>query len=523
MVVFGITPPAEPRPAPAFVAPYGQLAAVDAQMVALNLAPVSLEYVSASAIETFDHDGGGCPRKWAWAKLDRIPKGQNAGALLGSDVHAQHERWLRDGKPYDQTSRAGQLASATLPWLPAPGSVVVEQEIKFEYQGVTFGGKLDGHWFEPGEGTTPAHIAFGVVPRAVVLDHKTTGDLAWAKLSREDLLGHPQAPIYGTWATLAYGTEWAELRWNYVETKNKGARPRVEKSWHLVHRDELAARMVRPVQVAREIVHVVQLANESRARGVSFGALNLPYNARACSAFGGCPFRSKCNLSPHEEFKSMTAQQSDFLSRLNAIQHGAQAAQAPAPQPAAAAAPPAGAFVPGVQAPWTPQGQPAQPVPWTPPAAPQTAQSPAAALPGQAPWTPPGQPGAPTAQAAQPQGYGAQINPPESSAPAPAPAPAPATQAAPPPAPAEQPAGKGKGGKGKKAAAADGDAAPAASEPYASITLSHERPLYEAILIALAGNPAALQCQPAQLQNFARELAGGVVAPGAAGTPGGAS
>src|SRR6188768_3891482 len=56
------------------------------------LAPVKLDYVPPSAIETIDL----CERKWAFVKLDRLDKGSSASAELGTDVHAQHERWFID-------------------------------------------------------------------------------------------------------------------------------------------------------------------------------------------------------------------------------------------------------------------------------------------------------------------------------------------------------------------------------------------------------------------------------------------
>ena len=65
--------------------------------------PIAIEYVSPSAIETFCD----CPRKWAHVKLGGAPKRQSKAAQLGSDVHGQHEAWLRDGIPYDRTTRAG--------------------------------------------------------------------------------------------------------------------------------------------------------------------------------------------------------------------------------------------------------------------------------------------------------------------------------------------------------------------------------------------------------------------------------
>jgi hypothetical protein len=91
---------------------------------------VTVAYVSPSALETFEM----CERKWAWSKLDRLPKVMGDAAALGDGVHKQHEAWLGQGIPYDLTKRVGVLAMATMHLLPAPGVARVEQEVTFTYQ-----------------------------------------------------------------------------------------------------------------------------------------------------------------------------------------------------------------------------------------------------------------------------------------------------------------------------------------------------------------------------------------------------
>ncbi len=440
-------------------------------------APITIQYISPSALETF----AACPRKWAWSKIDRIPKVQGAGAALGEAVHKQHEGWLRDATPYDMTTRAGELAMATLPLLPAPRSGHVEQEITFEYQGIKFGGKID--WNGPDQ--PPPHPA----SRAVVLDHKTTTDLAWAKLQRAELLEHPQAPIYGKWATLAYCTEWVEFRWNYVETKRKTGTPATAKSWHLVHRDEIDQHMVEPVRVARELLHVVQVANAERAAGRPFTAKDVPYNASHCGAFGGCPFRDRCDLSPQEQFTSMTQQSQTIFDRLR--QKGAaQSAPAPAAATAPAAQPPFS--FPTQTAPAA--SAPAQ----SAPAAPPTAAAP--------PWSPPAQTAPAPAAAPGPtvEGYGGQVNPPESALP-PAPAQtapsapeqtAPAASA-PSTTPAAEPAKRGRGRPPKEASADS-------VEPTKVVLRTDAGE----IACAMLRSGAYTQWQPSDLAAYARAVAG---------------
>lgn len=440
-------------------------------------AVVNVAYISPSALETFDM----CERKWAWSKLDRVPKIMGDSAALGDRVHKQHERWLGQGVPYDLSTREGALAMATMHLLPAPGVAVVEQEVIYDFPTPTgpirLGGKLDANWLEqPG-------------PHPVVLDHKTTGSIGFRKDTLQKLLDHPQAPIYATWA-LEFGNDGkpsaanvAELRWNYVDTKPK--RPMAYPSWHTVSRELALGAMDRVVvPVAKRLAACVEQANAERRAGRPFSARHLPMNTNACSAFGGCQFRSRCSLSPAQEFNAhMTQAANSFLSRIGVTPGGAS------PAPAPVAAPVAATTV-------------------NPPAAPTVAQP----LPAQAPvaapvaaWTPPGagSPATQTAASTGPvEGYGAAINPPESNLPAPA--------TAPTPLPAEveiaqttiAPAGKPKKAKAPSVINVAPEAPATPSNPFGSVLA--------AVLQGLCANPALAFIPADQLVNRAAEITKGV-------------
>jgi len=405
---------------------------------------VNLAYISPSALETFEM----CERKWAWSKLDRIPKVMGESAALGDAVHKQHERWLRDGIPYDLSKREGVLAMATMHLLPAPGVANVELEVIYDWRAASgavyrLGGKIDAHWFEES---------------LIVLDHKTTGAIGFRKDTREKLIAHPQAPIYATWGfqerEADIKDESLELRWNYVDTKPK--RPKPYPSWHTLHADETARAMAHVVEpVARRLLERVEQANGERRAGRPFAARHLPMNTNVCSAFGGCQFRSRCQLTPSQEFTAhMTQQASSFLARLN-IQPGGGA---PAPSPAPAAAP----VVTHVQA----------------------------AAPGV-------------------EGYGAAINPPESAAPVQqAAADAAAEQAAAATTNTEivpaTPAAGGKGKGSKKAPAAP--ATHTASEVPATRD-NPERSLLAAAIQGFCANPALAATSPEHIASLAKQVA----------------
>jgi hypothetical protein len=184
-------------------------------------------------------------------------------------------------------------------------------------RGILFGGKIDANWKEqPG-------------PYLIVLDHKTTGSIGFRKDTKEKLLGHPQAPIYSTWG-FRHGDDGQpmpgdtlELRWNYVDTKPK--RPMAYPSWHRISADESFTAMDRVVMpTAERLVARVEQANTERRRGNPFAARHLPMNTNACGAFGGCQFRSRCSLTPSQEFNAhMTQATNSFLARLNINPGGA--------------------------------------------------------------------------------------------------------------------------------------------------------------------------------------------------------
>jgi hypothetical protein len=157
--------------------------------------------------------------------------------------------------------------------------VKIEQAIRVAHHGIEFGGFIDANWREDDRA-------------AVVLDHKTTKDFGYAKLTKEALLNHPQAPIYALWAMQHYRVDYVELRWNYARTVGK---PKPIKSWHLVNRGEILQAMQAPLKVAKRMLAVVQDVNTRRSNGEHVSAKDLDFNLDACGAFGGCPYQGVCN------------------------------------------------------------------------------------------------------------------------------------------------------------------------------------------------------------------------------------
>lgn len=376
---------------------------------AVGIIPTTDFVVSATQVSAFEL----CPRKWAFRYIDGVESPPNKYADLGIDTHGHLEDWLREGKVPEGQDKSVQLAQALIPLLPPPQSVDpqnVELDQYYSLCGVTFNLKVD--LFMPKWGQNPR-----------VFDHKTCGDFRWA-LTPERLPGDIQGSLYGGWALHKMVTESVDLQWNYVVTK--GAIKTLPVVATVRGRD-IQERLGRSLESARKM----RVIAESGAR-----AMQVQYDPRGCSAFGGCPHQATCNLGAQERMTSIVAQAAaaatkgsnmssteDFLASLaqgkaNGQQPmqtaAAQSVQAPldfttqpqayvqAPMIQSAPLQPAQALMPQptqtVQAPLI-QPQPAQ-APLVPQAA-QTVQVPMMLQPAQAPLVP--QPAQTVLQQAAPQ------------------------------------------------------------------------------------------------------------------------
>lgn len=157
--------------------------------------------------------------------------------------------------------------------LPAPGTdLAVEVPIDLVYDHVHYVGYVD--------------LVYGLDPGRIVVvhDHKTTGDLKWAK-SPEELTDDPQRVTYSFWAAHKLDVEHVLAVWGYYPRKPTRAGVRLVTV--LEHRDAITARFVRLHEHAG--LPIVQ------AHGLPPEA--LPPTLSHCSAFGGCPYRAECHLT----------------------------------------------------------------------------------------------------------------------------------------------------------------------------------------------------------------------------------
>jgi hypothetical protein len=293
----------------------------------------ALPLISASQVSRFRE----CQRAWAWTYIAGLRTPPTPGQALGTEVHdTQLGPYLTEGKPFDYTRDSGYIAAALLEFLPppkTPGMVVEKHFIlpspasggKFAYQG------YKDLWLPDSELVPglPGGVPF-------VGDFKTTSDLKWAK-NEKALSVDVQAMLYATNALFETKAEVVDLAWMYSQTR--GAR-RAKRTLLRVHDEHVIEQFKAIEETAIELFEAKQTITDP---------LSLPPSPSQCEAYGGCPYRDKCNLSPVDHLAALSARDfsilelnggidmsgvseatSSLMATLRAKKAGAQA-QAPAP------------------------------------------------------------------------------------------------------------------------------------------------------------------------------------------------
>lgn len=236
---------------------------------------------SPSQIQTFLD----CERKWGWQYLEDLPPVPPTPAQeLGTDTHLQLEEYVGLGNSLDYTRPSGLIAEAALeyinqwiPFVPCP-----KPEFATEREFIII---------------SPQHRYYGLIDLSSithgwVADYKTSSNPSRYAKTSEDLKQNVQAVIYATNLLIDRpDLDEVELRWLYLPTKGrKKAIPVVVQ----MSRDEVGTMFA-------AIEGIADLMDSHQGKR----ALDLLPNPRMCEAFGGCPHREKCNLSPIQKLRSI--------------------------------------------------------------------------------------------------------------------------------------------------------------------------------------------------------------------------
>lgn len=239
-------------------------------------------FLSPSAVSKFKQ----CKRAFAFEYNEQIPAPATGKQQFGTAVHARLERWLRGATPPDDTPEGRTaLQGISAGWLPAPDPrLLIEHRffLPVDY-GLTLNGIVDC--------IAPPNV---IGPEPLLIDHKTTSDLRWAK-TPEQLAVDPQALIYVAWAMVNWNVRTVRARWVYYAASNpedgrprkpRGSKP-VEVSFHASDDRFLGA-----VDVLIEDLYEMEILRREKTPG-----LKLPPSPESCGLFGGCAHVDRCALS----------------------------------------------------------------------------------------------------------------------------------------------------------------------------------------------------------------------------------
>lgn len=271
--------------------------------------------LSASQISTFRD----CPRKWAFDKLDGVPRKESFSANEGTAIHAEVEDYYVNG---NAPSRPEALALMTHLPQPSP-SLVAEQEFSFVWPGenALVRGYMDLFCHAP----------------LKVWDHKTTSSKRYFK-TVEDLMVDPQATIYGLAARLLENAmrEDVELQWTYVIREQPKTRA---PHTHVVAFTQTTDMLYDAMNVLNPSVsELVQIASASAK------AKDVPANSGdPCFRYGGCPYKDLCADYAGHKKEAIQMPDNDLLALLRAASNAVEVPSEPVPPaPIPAATPSAG-------------------------------------------------------------------------------------------------------------------------------------------------------------------------------------
>jgi len=250
--------------------------------------------ISPSQLKTAFHSETGCIRKWAFNKIEGQRSPPTAATTLGTNVHAVAEDYLNLGTVPNLSTKPGKIFASGIHLLPDRKLVTgVEKNFNLRFSDtVTFHGIVDfaGDDF--------------------IGDHKTTSNFRYA-LTPEELVTDYQGVLYG----MAHATdrnlgltEKFKLIWVYYLTRGKPQARRVQIETNRVQLERTY------FPLAEKAEQLVKLKNTVES------ALEVEPNYSACGAFGGCPFRNKCESEkPVYDFSKQNMEKDSMSSLLERL------------------------------------------------------------------------------------------------------------------------------------------------------------------------------------------------------------
>jgi hypothetical protein len=240
--------------------------------------------VSSSQIENYwEESDGGCPRKWYFQKVMRLEDRTDTGSRdLGGTVHGELEAYLKGGpRPKMDIIQPGLI------YLPLPSpTLLVEAELvpPITVAGVPYTGKID--MLDPPRPDAPQEFWIG--------DHKTTKNFKYCKSSKQLSERNVQLLSYAYWGALRFWGPQAMWQGGY----------RVHVSHIYYNTQERAARRVNGVINTTDIparwATITRVVESMKLDAAKSDPNAVATNPKACRAFGGCPYRNRCNVNDNK-------------------------------------------------------------------------------------------------------------------------------------------------------------------------------------------------------------------------------
>jgi hypothetical protein len=237
-----------------------------------------------------------CQRKWGFRYIEKIPDPPKAGQAFGKEGHARVEVWLRDGVAPGVDDLGVLIQKAIKPgYLPTPSKALLIEKrgggfILDTAIGVHFVGFIDC--------VVPPGVE---VAEPIVVDHKFRKSLRYAE-SPGELVVDPQASIYSRVVALRFKLDRVVNRWLYYAASGED-RPRKPIG---VSKVEIL-RTARELELGwREVLK--DAARMKKAHDEGARAMDLEVGPGGCEAFGGCPYRARCNPSLGDRLVACMAQ-----------------------------------------------------------------------------------------------------------------------------------------------------------------------------------------------------------------------
>jgi hypothetical protein len=241
----------------------------------------TLPTISPSQIKTYLD----CPRKWAFDKIDQIPRESSPAAAKGTACHdvTEHKIWnavnpgSTDVPFYTEQIEKISQGIFSLYGIQEGDKVLTEHEFFLPRERWTYHGFID--------------LLFVRNDRLKICDHKTSRDPHKWGLTNEMLKRDEQGILYSQWGIEAFEVDEVDLIWGYGKTCGAVNPFQVNAT---MTREDNAKRLPVIDEVAEQIVESYQAST----------ALDLEPNLDACNKFGGCPYLTMCPR-PKQSLRSM--------------------------------------------------------------------------------------------------------------------------------------------------------------------------------------------------------------------------